>query len=108
VLNSSYGSPCSSPFCAQFENLTANPAAVLADLQRFVGLDPALAPSELPRENIRWATTHQCAEGDVSKMHCSCSSVRGWPWSPLRTAAAARWQEVEVSCRWVAHEAAGV
>ncbi|KAI7842768.1 hypothetical protein COHA_003516 [Chlorella ohadii] len=53
VVNSLYDRHPPSPFCAQFENLTANPAAVLADLKRFVGLDPALAPGELPRVNIR-------------------------------------------------------
>ncbi len=51
---------------------------MLADLQRFVGLDPALAPGELPRENIRWATTHM---GVASGQHleCGCSYVDRQP-----------------------------
>ena len=41
----------------QYENLTA-PAthgAVLADLQRWLGMDPSLGPPSLPRENSRKA-----------------------------------------------------
>lgn len=41
------------PSCTQYENLTSKDAAVLKNLQLFVGLDPALAPPQLPRENIR-------------------------------------------------------
>lgn len=40
----------------QYENMTAPGSrdAVLADMQRFLGLDPRLAPAELPSENSRW------------------------------------------------------
>ncbi|PRW44571.1 sulfotransferase [Chlorella sorokiniana] len=44
----------------QYENLTApgSREAVLADMQRFLGLDPSLAPRELPAENSRKGSEH--------------------------------------------------
>lgn len=44
----------------QYENLTApgSREAVLADMQRFLGLDPGQAPPELPAENSRKGSEH--------------------------------------------------
>lgn len=85
----------------QYENLTAPDSreAVLADLQRFLGLDPELAPRELPSENSRWAGrrtlrgTHACVRlgtSQLSSWERTLPALTRGPSCPLLMVAAVR------------------